>query len=111
MRYISPLATVWIILVLASGFEVGWAIGLKYSDGFSRPVHSLVYVSMILSVTLLGIAMKGLPIGTVYAIWTGVGTIGTALLGVCLFDESATISRLACIGLIAVGILGLGFCK
>jgi len=98
----------WTCLVFAGFFEVGWAIGLKYTDGFSRLVPSLLTAgSMILSVVLLGIALKSLPVGTGYAVWTGIGTVGTALLGICLLGEPATVARLACIGLIVAGILGL----
>lgn len=100
----------WFLLFLAGLFEIGWAIGLKYTDGFTRLVPSLLTAtSMVISVGLLGLALKTLPIGTGYAVWTGIGTIGTALLGIVLFSEPATALRLACIGLIVVGILGLKF--
>lgn len=100
----------WTYLVLAGLFEIGWAIGLKYTDGFTRLVPSvLTAVSMIISVVLLGLALKTLPVGTGYAVWTGIGTVGTALLGVYLLGEPATAMRLACIGLIIAGILGLKF--
>lgn len=98
----------WAYLFLAGLFEVGWAIGLKYTEGFSRPWPSaLTIASMIVSLGLLGLALKSLPVGTAYAVWTGVGTVGTALLGVWLFGEPATAARLACIALIVAGIAGL----
>jgi quaternary ammonium compound-resistance protein SugE len=100
----------WILLALAGLFEVGWAIGLKYTDGFTRPLPTVgTAASMIISVVLLGLALKSLPVGTAYAVWTGIGTIGTALLGIWLFAEPATAARLACIGMIAAGIVGLKF--
>ena len=98
----------WLILFVAGLFEVGWAIGLKYTDGFTRLWPSLwTLASMGLSVVLLSYALKSLPVGTGYAVWTGIGSIGTALLGIYLFAEPATAARLACIGLIVAGILGL----
>lgn len=98
----------WTWLGLAGLFEIGWAIGLKYTDGFTRLVPSvLTAFSMVVSVLLLGLALKTLPVGTGYAVWTGIGTVGTALLGIYLFGEPATALRLACIGLIVAGILGL----
>lgn len=98
----------WIYLVVAGLFEIGWAIGLKYTDGFSRPLPTaLTVVSMVISIGLLGLALKTLPVGTAYAIWTGIGTVGTVALGIILLGESASALRLACIGLIVVGILGL----
>ena len=98
----------WMLLVLAGLFEIGWAIGLKYTDGFTRLVPSvLTALSMVVSVLLLGLALKTLPVGTGYAVWTGIGTVGTALLGIWLFGESAAALRLACIGLILGGIVGL----
>lgn len=98
----------WAYLALAGLFEVGWAIGLKYTDGFTRLVPSvLTAISMVVSVLLLGLALKTLPVGTGYAVWTGIGTVGTAILGVVLLGEPATATRLACIGLIVAGILGL----
>ncbi|HLM40887.1 MAG TPA: quaternary ammonium compound efflux SMR transporter SugE [Microvirga sp.] len=98
----------WAYLALAGLFEVGWAIGLKYTEGFTRLVPSvLTLVSMVVSVLLLGLALKTLPVGTGYAVWTGIGTVGTALLGIYLMGEPATATRLACIGLIVAGILGL----
>jgi len=98
----------WAYLALAGLFEISWAIGLKYTDGFTRIVPSvLTLVSMVVSVLLLGLALKTLPVGTGYAVWTGIGTVGTALLGIYLLGEPATAVRLACIGLIVAGILGL----
>lgn len=98
----------WTYLMLAGLFEIGWAIGLKYTEGFTRLVPSaLTVVSMVISVVLLGLALKTLPVGTGYAVWTGIGTVGTALLGIYLLGEPATAVRLACIGLIVAGILGL----
>ena len=98
----------WAYLALAGLFEVGWAIGLKYTEGFTRIVPSvLTLASMVVSVLLLGLALKTLPVGTGYAVWTGIGTVGTALLGIYLMGEPATATRLACIGLIVAGILGL----
>jgi quaternary ammonium compound-resistance protein SugE len=98
----------WTVLFIAGLLEVGWAIGLKYTDGFARLVPSaLTLAAMAGSVILLGVALKTLPIGTAYAVWTGIGAVGTALLGIVLFGEPATALRLACIGLIVVGIGGL----
>ncbi|MGE0224100.1 MAG: quaternary ammonium compound efflux SMR transporter SugE [Acetobacteraceae bacterium] len=98
----------WTLLIIAGLFEVGWAVGLKYTDGFTRLVPSLLTVlSMIISLGLLGLALRQLPLGTAYAVWTGVGTVGTALLGMALFQESADVIRLVCIGLIVAGIVGL----
>ncbi|MEN5083955.1 quaternary ammonium compound efflux SMR transporter SugE [Bosea sp. TWI1241] len=98
----------WIYLFIAGLFEIGWAIGLKYTHGFTRVVPSLLtFASMAVSLGLLGLALKSLPLGTAYAIWTGIGTVGTALLGILLFGEAATAMRLACIGLIVSGIVGL----
>jgi quaternary ammonium compound-resistance protein SugE len=98
----------WVYLFVAGLFEIGWAIGLKYTDGFTRLAPSLfTLVSMVVSVVLLGLALKALPVGTGYAVWTGIGTIGTAILGMILFEEPATAIRLLCIGLIVAGILGL----
>lgn len=98
----------WIALFFAGVFEIGWAIGLKYTAGFTRPIPSLwTIASMVLSLGLLGYALKTLPVGTAYAVWTGVGAAGTALLGIYLFGESASVVRLASLGLIILGILGL----
>ena len=98
----------WIYLLGAGVSEIGWAIGLKYTDGFTRPLPTVLTVlSMIVSLGLLGLALKTLPLGTAYAIWTGIGTVGTVILGILLFGEAATAFRLACVGLILAGIVGL----
>ncbi|MDB5614160.1 MAG: sugE [Devosia sp.] len=98
----------WVYLVIAGFFEMGWAIGLKYTEGFTRLVPTtLTIAAMIISVVLLGLALRDLPVGTGYAVWTGIGTVGTALLGMYLFGDSATAARLASIGLIVAGIIGL----
>lgn len=98
----------WLILVVAGLFEIGWAVGLKYTEGFTRLWPTLGTVAaMIVSLGLLGLALRSLPVGTAYAVWTGVGTTGTALLGMALFNESTDPIRLACIGLIVAGIVGL----
>lgn len=98
----------WIILFIAGLFETGWAIGLKYTDGFTRLWPSVWTVAaMIVSIVLLGLSLKTLPVGTAYAVWTGIGAAGTVILGIVLFGEPATAARLACIGLILAGIIGL----
>lgn len=98
----------WLYLVLAGLFEVGWAVGLKYTDGFTRAVPTgLTIASMVVSLALLGLALKTLPLGTAYAIWTGIGTVGTVALGMMLFGEPAAVLRILCIGLIVAGIVGL----
>jgi quaternary ammonium compound-resistance protein SugE len=98
----------WFYLFVAGLFEVGWAIGLKYTHGFTRLVPTaLTVASMAISLGLLGLALKNLPLGTAYAVWTGIGTVGTAVLGIVLFGEPATVIRLVCIGLIVAGIVGL----
>lgn len=98
----------WAVLFAAGLLEIGWAIGLKYTEGFSRLVPSLLTLAaMAGSVLLLGLALKTLPIGTAYAVWTGIGAVGTALLGIALFGDPATAARLASIGLIVAGIVGL----
>jgi quaternary ammonium compound-resistance protein SugE len=98
----------WTYLFFAGLFEIGWAIGLKYTQGFTRLIPTVLTVgSMVVSLGLLGLALKSLPLGTAYAIWTGIGTIGTAILGIVLFGEPATALRLACVGLIVAGIVGL----
>jgi quaternary ammonium compound-resistance protein SugE len=98
----------WLVLILAGGLEVGWAIGLKYTDGFTRPVPTLATVAaMAVSLGLLGYAVRDLPVGTAYAVWTGIGTVGTVLLGIFLFGESADLLRLAFIAMIVAGIVGL----
>ena len=98
----------WIILVLAGLFEVGWAIGLKYTDGFTRTLPTIATVAaMAISLWLLGIAMKSLPVGTAYAIWVGVGAVGTVILGIVLFNEPVNPMRLVSVGLIVAGLIGL----
>lgn len=98
----------WIYLFAAGLFEIGWAVGLKYTHGFTRLVPSVFTAgAMVVSLFLLGLALRTLPLGTAYAIWTGIGTIGTAALGIVLFAEPAEALRLACIGMIAAGIVGL----
>jgi len=98
----------WFILVIAGLFEVGWAVGLKYTEGFTRPWPTIATVfSMIVSLGLLGVAMKSLPMGTAYAIWVGVGAVGTAMLGIFLMGDSANPLRLLSLGLIVAGIIGL----
>ena len=100
----------WILLTLAGLFEIGWAIGLKYTDGFTRPLPTVLTAgSMLVSIVLLGLAVKTLPMGTAYAVWTGIGTVGTVILGIVLFAEPVTAMRLGCIALIVTGILGLKF--
>jgi len=98
----------WIMLAAAGFLEIIWAIGLKYADGFTKPVPSAITIAaMVASMWLLAQAARTLPIGTAYAIWTGIGAVGAALLGIMLFSESANVMRLGCIGLIVVGIIGL----
>jgi len=98
----------WFLLFLAGLFEIGWAVGLKYTDGFTRPMPTaFTIVSMIISIVLLGLAVKTLPMGTAYAVWTGIGTVGTVLLGIWLLGDPATLVRVACIALIVTGIAGL----
>lgn len=98
----------WIILFIAGLFEIGWAVGLKYTEGFTRPVPiMLTGVSFVTSIGLLGWAIKTLPLGTAYAVWTGVGAVGTAIVGMLVFKEPATAGRLVCLALIVSGILGL----
>jgi quaternary ammonium compound-resistance protein SugE len=98
----------WAYLTIAGLFEIGWAIGLKFSDGFSKPLPSLLtVVAMGLSIWLLALAMKTIPVGTAYAVWTGIGAIGVAVLGMVLFGESREILRLICLFFIVTGIVGL----
>ena len=98
----------WFVLILAGLFEIGWAIGLKYTDGFTRLWPSVAtLLSMIISIGLLGIAMKSLPVGTAYAIWVGIGAIGTVVFGIVLFGEPANALRIASLALIVAGIVGL----
>jgi quaternary ammonium compound-resistance protein SugE len=98
----------WLVLFVAGLCEIGWAVGLKYTEGFSRLVPSVLTVgAMVISMLLLGIALKTLPVGTGYAVWTGIGAVGTAILGIILFGESMEPMRLASIALIVAGIVGL----
>ena len=98
----------WFILIIAGLFEIAWAIGLKYTEGFTRLWPSVgTLLAMTISVGLLGIAMKSLPVGTAYAVWVGVGAVGTAILGIVLFGESANAGRLVSLALILAGIVGL----
>jgi quaternary ammonium compound-resistance protein SugE len=100
----------WAALFLAGLFEIAWAVGLKYTDGFSKPVPTVLTVSaMIISVLLLEWSVRTLPVGTAYAIWTGIGATGTAILDIYLFAEPAQAMRLICIGVIVAGIIGLKF--
>ena len=98
----------WVVLLLAGLFEIGWAVGLKYTEGFTRLWPTVgTAVSLILSMGLLGVAVRTLPLGTAYAVWTGIGAVGTAVLGIVLFGEPATAARIGCLTLIVAGILGL----
>jgi quaternary ammonium compound-resistance protein SugE len=98
----------WTYLLIAGLLEVGWAIGLKYTEGFSRLWPSVgTILAMIFSLAFLGLALKTLPVGTAYAVWTGIGAVGTVILGIVLFAEPATVLRLGCVGLILSGIIGL----
>jgi len=100
----------WYVLVVAGLFEIGWAIGLEYSDGLSKPLPTAATVACLaVSMLLLARAVEELPVGTAYAVWTGIGAVGTATLGIVLFDEPATLSRSLFIGVIVVGIAGLHF--
>jgi quaternary ammonium compound-resistance protein SugE len=98
----------WFILFIAGLFEIGWAVGLKFTEGFTRPIPTILTgVSLVASMGLLGWAVKSLLLGTAYAVWTGVGAVGTAIVGILLFKEPATAGRLVCLALIVSGILGL----
>lgn len=98
----------WLILIIAGLLEVGWATGLKASDGLTKPGPTAATLLMLAaSMGLLALAMRSLPLGTAYAVWTGIGTVGAALIGVLFFNEPATAGRIACIGLIVTGIIGL----
>lgn len=102
------MSNAWLLLIAAGLLEIVWAIGLKYTEGFSRVVPSVITIAaMIGSVWLLAMALKSIPVGTGYAVWTGIGAVGTAILGIILFNEAATVARMACIGLIVAGIFGL----
>jgi quaternary ammonium compound-resistance protein SugE len=98
----------WLLLLIAGLLEVGWAVGLKYTEGFSRLVPSVLTLAcMAASVGMLALALKTLPMGTAYAVWTGIGAVGTAILGIVLFGDPAGVARIGCIGLIVAGIVGL----
>lgn len=98
----------WVLLLFAGLFEIGWAVGLKYTEGFTRPLPTVLTAgSMIVSLVLLGLALRSIPLGTGYAIWTGIGTVGTVIFGVLYLAEPATALRLACVGSILAGIVGL----
>ena len=98
----------WLILVVAGLFEVGWAIGLKYTDGFTKLWPSVgTVLAMVISVVLLGIAMKTLPVGTAYAVWVGIGAVGTAILGIVLLGDAANAGRIVSLALIVAGVVGL----
>ncbi|WP_423998724.1 quaternary ammonium compound efflux SMR transporter SugE [Haloarcula salina] len=98
----------WYVLVLAGLFEIAWAVGLEYSDGLSKPIPTLgTVLALGISMALLAQAVKDLPVGTAYAVWTGIGAVGTASLGIVLFDEPASLTRIAFIGVVVVGIVGL----
>ncbi len=100
----------WALLVVAGLFETAWAVGLKYTAGFTKPLPTLLTVAaMVISMGLLGLVARQLPIGGAYAVWTGIGAVGTALLGIWLFGESATVMRLVCLTLIIAGVVGLKF--
>ncbi|WP_435181950.1 quaternary ammonium compound efflux SMR transporter SugE [Halorussus sp. AFM4] len=98
----------WYVLVVAGLFEIAWAVGLEYSDGLTKPMPTAATaVALVISMVLLARAVENLPVGTAYAVWTGIGAVGTATLGIALFDESADLARIAFIGVIVVGIVGL----
>lgn len=98
----------WIVLVIAGLLETGWVVAMKYSDGFSRLWPSVItVVVMLASIALLGLAMKQLPVGTAYAVWTGIGAVGAVALGIALFGDPVTVTRILCLGLIVAGIVGL----
>lgn len=98
----------WLVLLVAGLFEIAWAIGLKYTEGFTRLWPTVATIgAMVVSLGLLGMAMRTIPVGTAYAVWTGIGTVGTVILGIVLFGESANALRLICVALILAGILGL----
>ncbi|HOX70682.1 quaternary ammonium compound efflux SMR transporter SugE [Dokdonella sp.] len=98
----------WFILVIAGLFEIGWAVGLKYTEGFTRlwPTVGTV-AAMVISMGLLGVAMRSLPVGTSYAVWVGIGMVGTALFGIVVFNDSVNVLRIASLALIVVGVIGL----
>ena len=98
----------WLILFFAGLFETAWAVGLKYTHGFTRPLPTIgTLAAMLVSVWLLSIAMRTLPVGTAYAVWTGIGAVGAVILGIVLFNEPVTLARIGCVGLIIAGLIGL----
>lgn len=98
----------WLYLILAGCFEIGWAVGLKYTQGFTRPLPAAItIVAALISLGLLGLALKTLPVGTSYAVWTGIGTVGTAIFGMIMLGESTGAMKIGCIALIVAGIVGL----
>jgi quaternary ammonium compound-resistance protein SugE len=98
----------WVVLFVAGLLEIGWAVGLKYTESFTRLWPTVATAAaLVASMGLLGVSLRALPLGTAYAVWTGIGSIGTAVLGIILFREPATAARLLCIGLIVAGIVGL----
>jgi quaternary ammonium compound-resistance protein SugE len=100
----------WILLIIAGVLEIGWAVGLKYTDGFTRLLPTVWTVAaMIASIVMLALALKTIPVGTGYAVWTGIGAAGTAIVGIIVFAEPATVLRLGCIALILAGVVGLKF--
>lgn len=100
----------WTLLLIAAGFEIAWAVGLKYTDGFTKLWPSVgVVIALVASVGLLALAARSLPIGTAYAVWTGIGAAGTAVAGMLLFGESTSVPRLVCLVLIVAGVVGLKF--
>jgi quaternary ammonium compound-resistance protein SugE len=100
----------WVFLLIAGVFECGWAIGLKYTDGFSRPIPSLVTIlALAISLWTLSLSMKTIPVGTAYAVWTGIGAVGVSVLGMVLFDASRELARVACLAIIVAGVIGLNF--
>jgi quaternary ammonium compound-resistance protein SugE len=102
------MSTNWVVLIIAGLFEIFWAIGLKYTDGFSKIIPSILTIlSMIISVWLLSISLKTLPLGTAYAVWVGIGTVGTVIAGIILFNDSVNLLRIISILLIILGIIGL----
>lgn len=106
------MSRAWWYLVVAGGLEVGWAIGLKYTEGWTRPLPSAVTLALLgASMWFLALAARDLPIGTAYAVWTGIGAAGTAMLGMALFGEPRTAARLACLALIVGGVVGLKFAQ
>jgi quaternary ammonium compound-resistance protein SugE len=109
-RSLKGLELAWIVLCVAGLCEIGWAIGLKYTEGFTRIGPSVATaIAIVVSMVLLATSMRTLPVGTAYAVWTGIGAVGTAALGIVLFGEPAGVARLGCIGLIVAGVVGLKF--